>query len=79
MPCLILTGLVDPISVAMGIGPVCAEKWGFIRPDPIQVTKEVVKTEEKPSVKYDYPAGMSSADKQKFRAAARRAAKETLK
>lgn len=47
-------------------------------PDALMITpKGDLVRESETNVKYEYPAGMSSADKKKFRAAARKAAKKS--
>lgn len=74
--------LSDPTSVAMGIGPVCAEKYGWSREGVTPInTKPVVVQGEKEApapraAKYDYPEGLDEEGKRKFRAAARRNAKK---
>ena len=32
--------LTDPVSVARGIGPICAEKWGSLKPHPFPTTQQ---------------------------------------
>lgn len=79
--------LTDKHSVANGIGPICAEKYGWM-PEiaPAGSVEDVAavfpqeapaqaRTTERGS-KYDYPEGMTADEKRKFRAAARKEARK---
>ena len=79
--------LTDKHSVANGIGPICADKYGWmpeIAPagsaeDVAAVFPQEAQTQahttERGS-KYDYPEGMTADEKRKFRAAARKEARK---
>lgn len=71
--------LTDPVSVHNGVGPICAERYGWnieipaeLPPTKLQVQGSVAASAPR-TTKYEYAPGMSDADKRKLRAAARKA------
>lgn len=68
--------LTNKASIDLGIGPICAEKWGFIAA-PVEIEKPAKEKVEGESVKakptkYEYPEGMTDDEKRKYRARMRK-------
>lgn len=78
--------LTDPTSIELGIGPVCVEKWfGVATPGPtkaevkeamkkaeVQINTNYSKAVKTSATKYEYPEGLTDAQKKAFRAKMRR-------
>lgn len=66
--------LTDKLSVANGIGPICADKygWDIVSHEDIPQLDGTKAAPKATATKYEYPAGMTADEKRKFRAAARR-------
>lgn len=67
--------LTNKASIDLGIGPICASKWGFIA-EPVAIEKsvktEATQAEKAKPTKYEYPEGMTDDEKRKYRARMRK-------